>query len=59
MAKFSFRMDPTKQLRREIPEEKQWSQEFYELANTVTTLCDAGRPYPAAVSEAKSIVNWQ
>lgn len=56
--KFSDRMDPTKQLRKEIPKERQWSNEFFQLMTTVTELCDAGRPYPAAVSEAKNIVNW-
>ena len=59
--KFSDRMDPRKQLERDIPEEardQNWER-WWPLKDEVVRLFNAGRPYPAAVSEAKTKVGWQ
>lgn len=57
--KFSIRMDPIKQLRREISEEQRWNANYWQLESEVQRLFNAGRPFPAARDEAMRNVGWQ
>lgn len=55
----SKRMDPTKQLKKEIDSSLHYTMEFWALHTALQTMFDGGMPYPAALDKAKQQVGWK